>query len=170
MWFKHEVKISDRNFQNWAGHRSNATCSHHYSFNIKGSFWVISWWVTNWVVQQNRSSPSVFRTSTPIVTLIGNSHFFELSQKISGQKCHQKYVILSFLGYLDEIESDPQTVWTCICTTAPRSVLPIFQVLICSGWRASTLMTGSFIRFLAGPARTGVMSCEFFAVFDSISS
>ena len=27
-----------------------------------------------------------------------------------------------------------------------------FQVLICSGWRASTL--GSFIRFLAGPART----------------
>ena len=34
----------------------------------------------------------------------------------------------SFLGYLGEIESDSQTVWTCmLCTIVPRSVLPIFK-------------------------------------------
>ena len=36
-------------------------------------------------------------------------------------------VILSFLGYLGEIESDSQTVWICICTIVPRSALPIFK-------------------------------------------
>ena len=28
--FRYELKISDRNSQNWAGHHSNTTCSHHY--------------------------------------------------------------------------------------------------------------------------------------------
>ena len=64
-------------------------------------------------------------------------------------------VILSFLGCLVEFESDSQTVWTCICTVKPRSVLPIFIQYNCSGWRASIL--GRFIRFLAGPARGLVM-------------
>ena len=36
MRFKYDAKISDRNSQNWAGHRTinNATCSHHYLFNV----------------------------------------------------------------------------------------------------------------------------------------
>ena len=38
--FKYEVKNSDRNSQNRAGHRTinNATCSHHYLFNVQESF------------------------------------------------------------------------------------------------------------------------------------
>ena len=49
---------------------------------------------------------------TTIFTLIGNDDFLELSWEMLGQKCRQKVAILSFLGYLDEIESDSQTVWT----------------------------------------------------------
>ena len=39
-------------------------------------------------------------------------------------------------GYLCDIKSDSQTVWTCMCTIVPPSLLPIFnlQVLICSEW------------------------------------
>ena len=57
----------------------------------------------------------------------------------------------SFLGYLGLFESDSQTVWTCIRTVKARSALPFYQVITCSGLRASTL--GSSIRFLADPAR-----------------
>ena len=35
---------------------------------------------------------------------------FESVLQILGQKCRQKWVILSFLGYVGEIESDSQTV------------------------------------------------------------
>ena len=71
-------------------------------------------------------------------------------------KMSQKMVIWSFLAWFGEIESDSQSVWTCICTVVPRSVLPFFQVLICSCWRDSLR---SFIRFLAGPVRTQPLYC-----------
>ena len=61
-------------------------------------------------------------------------------------------VILSFRGYLGEIElvfPNCLDLHMHYCATVSASN---FQVLICSGSRASTL--GSFIRFLAGPART----------------
>ena len=38
-----------------------------------------------------------------------------------------KMVILSFLGYLGEFESDSLTVWACICIVEARSVLPNFK-------------------------------------------
>ena len=38
---KHEAKISDRNSQNWAGHRSNATCSHHYLYWCIGTVFLV---------------------------------------------------------------------------------------------------------------------------------
>ena len=44
-----------------------------------------------------------------------------------GQKRRQKWVILVFLGYLGEFESDSQTIWTSTCGVKPRSVLPIFH-------------------------------------------
>ena len=55
--------------------------------------------------------------------------------QILGKKCRQKMAILSFLGHLGEIDSDSETVWTCICTIniVPQSALPIFQVVIRSG-------------------------------------
>ena len=43
--------------------------------------------------------------------------FLGVVTQILGKKCRQKSVILSFLGYLGEIESDSQkTVWTSIRT------------------------------------------------------
>ena len=53
--------------------------------------------------------------------------FLMLPYRIVGQKCRKKWVILSFLGYLGEFESDSRSVRTCICTVKPRSVLPIFN-------------------------------------------
>ena len=57
--------------------------------------------------------------STPIFALIVNDDFGAVIQ-ILDQKCRQKMVISSFLGYLGEIESDSQTVWTCICSIVKR--------------------------------------------------
>ena len=53
--------------------------------------------------------------------------FLEPTYRLGGQKCRQKLVILSFIGYLGEFESASQTVLTCICTIMPRSVRPIFK-------------------------------------------
>ena len=52
----HAVPIRGKRFrsssQNWAGHRSNATCSRHYLANEWEPFFGgISWWATNWAVQ-----------------------------------------------------------------------------------------------------------------------
>ena len=63
----------------------------------------------------------------PLFALIGNDDFWSCQTYFVGQKCRQKSVISSFLGYLGEFDSDSQTVWTCTCTIAPRSVLPIFK-------------------------------------------
>ena len=75
------------------------------------------------------------RFFTLIFTLIGNGRFLEPVMQILGKKCRQKMAILSFLGHLGEIDSDSETVWTCICTIniVPQSALPIFQVVIRSG-------------------------------------
>ena len=46
------------------------------------------------------------------------------------QLIRKKWLLLRFRGYLGEIESDSQTVWTSICAInmiVPRSVLPIFK-------------------------------------------
>ena len=80
MWFKYEVKISDRNSQNWAGHRRNSTCSHHYFLMYMNRFWVIS--LDGWRTGQcnrYRSSPCVFRTVYTKFTLIGDNDFSKLS-------------------------------------------------------------------------------------------
>ena len=107
----------------------------------RNRFVVISWWVTNWAVQVISTAPLslIYRMSTLNFTLIGNDEF--RSCHTSGQKCRQKMVTSSFLGYLGEIVeivSDSQTVWTCnthLCATVSASN---FQVLLCSGWQAST--------------------------------
>ena len=64
--------------------------------------------------------------------------------QILGQTCGHKLVVLSFVGYIGEIESDFQTVlldisarssqifkqlWTRLCAMAPRSVCPISKSL-----------------------------------------
>ena len=64
--------------------------------------------------------------STPIFTLIGKDDFWSCHRFV-GRKCRLKLVILSFLGYLGEFESDSQTIWTSTCAVKPRSVLPIFH-------------------------------------------
>ena len=47
-----EEKKSDRSSQNWAGHRGNAKCSHHYLINVQEPLLGhISWWVITWAVQ-----------------------------------------------------------------------------------------------------------------------
>ena len=71
----------------------------------------------------------VFRTVYTNFHLHRERGFSELSE-ILGQQCPKKMVIFNFLGYLGEVESDSQTVWTCICTIVPRSVLPIFKSIL----------------------------------------
>ena len=51
--------------------------------------------------------------STPIFTLIGNDDSWSCKTDVFvGQKCLQKLITLSSLGYLGEFESDSPTVWT----------------------------------------------------------
>ena len=66
---------------------------------------------------------------TPIFTLIGNDYFFSChTNLVSKSSLKTKKKILSrFRGYLGEIESDSQTVWTCMYTIVPRSVFAIFM-------------------------------------------
>ena len=147
-----------------AVYSSNATCSHHYLFNVWKSFLGrISWWVTNWAVQPISIvflSCLQHSLSIPIFTLVGNNDFRKSFIQILGEKSRQKLVILSLLGYLDGIESNSQTVWTCTyvhhCATVSASN---FQLLFSSGRRAST--PRSLIRFLAGPAcsTAALISC-----------
>ena len=58
----------------------------------------------------------VFRTVYTNFHLDRERQFLELSYRRVGQKYRQKMVILSFVGYLGEFESDSQTVWTGIYT------------------------------------------------------
>ena len=53
------------------------------------------------------------------------SRFLELSYRFVGKNVAKKMVILSFLGYPGEFESDSQTVWTGICTVKPLSLIHI---------------------------------------------
>ena len=72
MRFKHEVKNSDRNLQNWTAYPSNATCSHGM---YRNHFLVVS--LDRWRIGQcNRSIVSLSSgPSTPMFTLIGNDDF-----------------------------------------------------------------------------------------------
>ena len=98
-----------------------------------------------------RSSPCFFRIVYTNDHLDRERLLLGAVIQLLGQNCRQKLEILSFLGYLGEIESDYQTVWTCICTIVPRSVLPTFK-----SWFA---VVGEIRRcealsvFLAEPAR-----------------
>ena len=52
MRYKYEVKISDRNSQNWAGHRrKNSIFRNYLSYVWVFVFGHISWWVANWVMK-----------------------------------------------------------------------------------------------------------------------
>ena len=119
-------------------------------------FGIISLYIYRWRIGPCNwcgSFPRVFRAAVYTnFHLDWERRLLELSIQFFGRKCRQKMVILSFFGYLAEIESDSQTVWTYLhmhhyCTTVSDSS---FQVLICSSWRYSTSRT--FVRFLAGPA------------------
>ena len=55
-------------------------------------------------------SPGVFRTVYTNFHLNRERRIFRAVMQILGQKCRQKMVILSFLEYLDNTESDSQTV------------------------------------------------------------
>ena len=71
--------------------------------------------------------PASSGLSTAVSTLIGKDDFGAVIQADFSPKCRQKMVIWSFLGYLGEIESDFQTVWTCImhyCATVSASNFP----------------------------------------------
>ena len=95
------VKISDWNSQNRAGDRSNATCSHHYLFNVlEAQFGNISWWVTNRAVQLiSIVSLCLQDCIHQFLPWLGATIFGAIIQ-IVGQKCRQKMVMWSFLGYL----------------------------------------------------------------------
>ena len=116
MRFEYEVKKSDRNSKNWAGHRSNATCSNHYLFNVQESFLGhISWWVTNWAVQLISIVSLCLQDCLHQFSPSSETTIFGVVIHILSQKCRHKMVtLMSFLRYHDEIESDSQTVWTCI--------------------------------------------------------
>ena len=70
-----------------------------------------------------------------------------------------KILLWRLRGYLGEIESDCQAVWTCIRTTIQEIIFIVilchdrcveFSTPICNGCRDSTAST--FIRFMTGPA------------------
>ena len=90
---------------------------------------IISWWVTNWALQLI-SIVSLYLQDClhQFSPWSGTTIFGAVIQVLRGQKCRQKLMLIiffSFLGYLGEMESDSQSVWTCICTAVvPRSVLP----------------------------------------------
>ena len=96
--------------------------------------------------------------STPIFTLSRTTIFGAVTH-ILVRKYRQKIVSFIFLGYLGEIESDSQTVWSCICTFVPRSVLPnsksLFAVVdeirllgLSSFWLAQLVLLFRFIDFI----------------------
>ena len=65
---------------------SNATCPHHYLFNVWESFRAhTSWWVQNWAVHWYRSSPCVFRTVYTNFHLDRERRFLELTYRFVGQ-------------------------------------------------------------------------------------
>lgn len=65
--------------------------------------------------------------STPKSTLIESDDLKNCHMEYM-PKSRQKTLILSFLGYLRKIESDPQNAWTCVYICCAReSVLPIFK-------------------------------------------
>ena len=138
--FKYGVKNSDRNSQTWTGHRSNATCS-HYSCNVypgRNRFLVVC--LDGWRIGEVQLTSIVslcVGLSTPIFTFIGKAIFWSCDTDFGPKMSPTKDIVLSFLGYLGEIESHSPTVWTCICTIVPRSVVPFFLVRIYSGWRDS---------------------------------
>ena len=117
MRFKHDVKVSDRNSQNWAGHRSNATCSHHYSSCLMyrkrcfGRFCINRGDKLGSATDIDRHLVSS-GPSTPFFNLIGNDDFWschiDLRPKMSPTNGN-----FEFVGYLGEIESGSQTIWTC---------------------------------------------------------
>ena len=148
--FNYEINSSGPNSRNWAGHRSNATCSHHYLFHVPELFFWL--WLSMGdelggatVVDRLRVCSGL---STPIFSLIGDDFFSNCHTDFRPKMSRKNGFFFSFFGYLGEIESDSQTVWTGICSIVPRSVLPNFQVLICSGWRDSTLRTLSAFRLV----------------------
>ena len=117
MRFKYKVKISDRSSQNWVGHRSNATCSHHYLSQCTAIvFLVIS--LDGWRIgaAQLISIVSLYvRDCLHQFSPWSGTTIFGAVTQIISRKCRQKMAVLSFLGYLGEIESDSPTVWTCTC-------------------------------------------------------
>ena len=66
------------------------------------------------------ASPCVFRAVYTTFHLDEGTTIVGAVLQILRQNVLQKMVILSFLGYLGEIESDSQSVWTCICTTVSQ--------------------------------------------------
>ena len=109
--FKYGNKNSDRNPQNWAGHRSNSTCPLTTCSMYRDRFFGhISLWVTNSVVQLiSIVSLRLEGRLHQFSPWSGRTTFGDVIQILS-QKCRQKLVNLSFVGYLGEIESDSQTV------------------------------------------------------------
>ena len=127
MRFKDELNFSDRNWQTWAGHRSNTTCSHHYLFHVQ----VTVFWSYLVMGHELGSATDIHRLlvasglSTPIFTLIGKYDFWSFHVDFVGQKCRKKLVILSFHGCLSAKSSRIlKTVWTCVCAVERR---PVFQ-------------------------------------------
>ena len=94
---------------------------------------------------------AVFRTAVYTkYQLVRERRFLELRAD-SRPKMFQKKVIyvpfFCFLGYLGKIESDPQTVWTSICTCRYLCHRECLQVLICSGRQSSSRTSRIFVRF-----------------------
>ena len=128
MRLKYEVKLSYWNSRNWAGHDcNNAACSRQYLFSDGNRFFKYFLMVTNWAVQP------ISRISLCLhYCLHQNSPWSGTSIcgaviRILSQNVGKKSICFSFLGYLDEIESDSQNVWTCMYTIVPGPVLPIFK-------------------------------------------
>ena len=80
----------------------------------------------NWVMQIMSIVSLCLQHCTPIFTLIGNDYFWSCHTNFVSKSCIEM-LLLRFRGHLGEIESNSQTVWTCICNIGPRSVFPIFK-------------------------------------------
>ena len=96
MRFKHEVKNSDWNSQNWAGRRSNVTCSHHYLFNV----WEPFFWSYFLMGDKAGGATDIDRflaswgLPTPIFTSIGNDDFWSCPTDFMPTLSRPKMIIL----------------------------------------------------------------------------
>ena len=162
MCFKYEMKNSDRNSQNWAGHHinSNVTCSRHFwnTYLMSRNRFLFVTSLDGWPRGQcnwYRSSPWVFRTLHQISPWSGTTIFGAvtrmLCQNVGKQgTCEFSWGISAKSSRIFKMFAHACMNYTTFLLCQGKCFQ--FQAQICSGSQDMTSTT--FFRFLAGPARS----------------